>query len=169
VTKSSGDMPEKDELALAIKEIRRAGSLTQARLAREVGLAPTSIYRYEAGSRPDTAALFALTRYAEQKGLTAARNVFLKALGQTSFISGSYSNSTSARDTVTDVSIMLANAVAELSRNEKIEAFAFLSFLKENTDSTTERVIKFLLQPWRDEAYKRFSLAADRGEDGSPT
>jgi len=47
-----------DNLGTAIRKYRQKAGLTQAQLAIALGLAPTSIYRYEAGvSMPDVGAL----------------------------------------------------------------------------------------------------------------
>jgi DNA-binding transcriptional regulator YiaG len=58
-----------EELALAIRELRQSLSLTQVQLAAALGITPTSVYRYEAGSSfPDvnTLASFWQIRYRQK-------------------------------------------------------------------------------------------------------
>jgi transcriptional regulator with XRE-family HTH domain len=152
-----------NEVSAALRQLRRDAGLTQTQLAMEIGIAPTSIYRYEAGTRPDPLSLLILTRYAQGKGLTAARNVFLEALGpMAQLLSGEPLTLAQTTDIKADdeISPVLEKALRRLTSSEKIEVLAFLSFVKENKDSTRQAVIEFLLKPWRDRMREQLNAPA---------
>jgi transcriptional regulator with XRE-family HTH domain len=71
-----------DTIAAGVKELRQRVGDTQQQFANRLGLAISSIVRYEAGKNPDTAILLKLWDTAEKADLPAIAEMFRRALLQ---------------------------------------------------------------------------------------
>lgn len=72
-SKTTRQRRAEEQLALAIRELRQSLSLTQVQLASALGMTPTSIYRYEAGSSfPDVNTLASFWQFSIRQGSPAA-------------------------------------------------------------------------------------------------
>jgi transcriptional regulator with XRE-family HTH domain len=145
--KSKTEMPT--DLAAIIKRLRRDLSLTQVQLANELGIAPSSVYRYEAGASNPTSEVLEKLWALASKGSLPYSNDLARALHRKT--SGPYgSQQTDLAQTV---------SVAGLHPHERLLVVAFIKMLRTGRDETADRVIKLLLEPWMKEAERELTGA----------
>ncbi len=148
------------ELAQAIRHFRNAVGLTQAQLAVAVGIAPTSIYRYEAGTTaPDLRTLQRLYLFADHKGDQAASSIFLAAARDKAGVGDAEIESSlqalgkgSGAVRLQDVAIQGKKLVPR----EQLLVTAFILMFRNNTEESSERMMRLLLEPWMKEAKAEF-------------
>jgi transcriptional regulator with XRE-family HTH domain len=158
-----------NEIAAAIRELRRSAKLTQTRFASQLRLSPATIYRYEAGARPDLSSLEALFRFAERSGEVAIANAFRKALHQRgAFFVDELTTKTPRPSDAPDAYASTVNRIASrLSPRQKLQLVAFATLLRENTDTTSQKMVELLLQPWVERVISEFGWAEKQAE-GEP-
>ena len=162
-----------NEFAAAIRSLRQELRLTQAELATELGITPSSIYRYETGARPDTQAVLLLASYAQShSGNPELIQIFSKELGSradSKALTAAFKTLANARNKLTET---LLPAKEERARdplwNEALQALgglkhedlrmalAFINLLQESTDETTHKVLAVLVRPWLIRVNRRF-------------
>lgn len=149
--------PPEEQLASAIRELRQSLSLTQVQLATALGIAPTSIYRYEAGSSfPDVNSLASFWQFAINKRSPAAIT-FTAILASAIPALQPVLESSFQIDPET-----LGNAEeTRLTPDQGLLVMAFIKLLHSSaTDplaSMARKVCQTLLEPWYEESKKELS------------
>jgi transcriptional regulator with XRE-family HTH domain len=140
------------ELGSAIRELRRAVGFTQAQLAVAIGIAPTSVYRYEAGmTKPDLRTVQKLFIFADQHQNEVAKKIFRGELEDdgTLVITGTEGSSLKMgiKDTGSSGDSFAVGKQA-LSPRERLLATAFVLMMRNNLDESSEKMMRLLLEPW---------------------
>jgi transcriptional regulator with XRE-family HTH domain len=131
------------DIGAAIRKLRESCSLTQVELANELGIAPGSVYRYEAGtSRPNLGVLHNLWNFALKHNAPYAASDFSDALASLAGTPITFEDDTLERQRAIDAS------TAALRPHEQHLAMAFVQMLKGGADETVMKVIKVILEPW---------------------
>jgi transcriptional regulator with XRE-family HTH domain len=147
------------EVSSLIKELRREHSLTQVQLANELGLSPATIYRYESGAKPETAALLALFRFAEKRGPGPVRNALREIVSERVELPNQLDLvEEHAKDA--PFTRTLTRVTSQFNDREKLRLLAFATFIRENKDVTAERMIEILLSPWIERVNEKRSSAS---------
>lgn len=131
--------------------------MTQVELAAALGVAPASVHRWEAGTNtPDFEMIVSLWSFAIEHGSATSRHFaeFLsdRANAMRPLFKAAQLPAIQALD----------SEIASLSPEQHQLAFAFIHLLKYNTDTTTEQIVHFILEPWK----KRY-LQDKRSRQGS--
>jgi transcriptional regulator with XRE-family HTH domain len=145
------------DLSKAIKRLRLVSGLTQVELASGLGIAPTTIHRYEAGtSRPGPAVLRDLLTLASRSAeLEAEQDLLQRALEErTSGTKQSKEQISSLFDSNRRYSLpplrralLDVNVLVSLSQGEHDILEAVLT-LARSKDETAKRVLLALVAPW---------------------
>lgn len=146
-----------DRLPLAIRELRQSLALTQVQLAAALGITPTSIYRYEAGtSFPDLNTLASFWQFAINKGSPAT--IALTAI---------LASAIPALQPVLETSFQidtekLANTTeTKLTPEEGLLVMAFMKLLKapsgDPVAAMARKLSETLLEPWYEQSRKELS------------
>jgi transcriptional regulator with XRE-family HTH domain len=160
MTVNRNDLDDQKQLGAAIREFRQKSKLTQAQLAVTIGIAPTSVYRYEAGSSsPDVGALQRLFMFADREKNEAAKRSFFEALCaktgvdprdfQLTFFGKSSANSLSALQ-------QLRVKGKNLTPKEQLLTIAFILMIRNNTEDSSDKMMRVLLEPWMNEAKSEY-------------
>lgn len=118
--------------------------MTQVEFAAAVGVAPASVHRWEAGaSAPDFEMVVSLWSFAIEHG-SATSKYFAEFLS---------SRANAMRPLFKAAQLpaiqALDSEIASLSPDQHQLALAFVHLLKHNTDTTTEEIVNFILEPWK--------------------
>lgn len=118
--------------------------MTQVEFAAAVGVAPASVHRWEAGaSAPDFEMVVSLWAFAIERG-SATSKYFAEFLS---------SRAKAMRPLFKAAQFpaiqALDSEIASLSPDQHQLALAFIHLLKYNTDATTEQIVNFILEPWK--------------------
>jgi len=128
----------------AIRALRKDCLLTQVDFASALGVAPASVYRWEAGtSNPDFELVIALWSLAA-KHRSATATFFEEFLGGRIDAIKPLFAATQA-----PVVEALDSAIANLSPDQQQLVFAFVAMLKDNQDPTATQMMRLLLEPWK--------------------
>ena len=131
------------DVAAAIRKLRQTCSLTQVQLAIELGIAPGSVYRYEAGtSRPNLGVLHNLWNFALKHNAPYAASEFSEALTDLAGTPFTFEQDTREQQKLVDASM------ARLRPHEQHIVIALIQMLRTGNDDTALRVIKAALDPW---------------------
>jgi transcriptional regulator with XRE-family HTH domain len=149
----SNDRPAAGDLGDAIRELRRTAGLTQAQLAVAIGIAPTSIYRYEAGlTKPDVRTVQKLFVFADKHQDEVAKSFFREELEGSGDLIITGREGSALRLGVKDQgpsSLEWTVGSQPLTPQEQILAIAFVLMLRNNADESSEKkMMKLLLDPW---------------------
>ncbi len=140
------------ELGSLIRTFRQRANLTQAQLAVKIGIAPTSIYRYEAGqSTPDVGALQRLFLYADLERDEGAKEVFFDALCEKAGLDRNQFEQSLRAQHWTHEKRGLGDVLVQgkhLTPREQMLTVAFVSMLRNNTDESSDKMLRLLLEPW---------------------
>ena len=134
--------------------------LTQAQLAVTIGIAPTSIYRYEAGmSTPDVGALQRLFMFADRERNDTAKEILFQALCEKTGVDPAdfqlhLFNKHWAQTTGALQKVRVAGK--SLTPREQLLAIAFIFMIRNNTEESSERMMRVLLDPWMNAAKAEF-------------
>jgi len=132
--------------------------MTQAQLATALDVAPTSIYRYEAGtSTPDLKTIKLMANYARDQKVAWAHGFFLRLfVGEVDFDRlvagppfGTLSGGIPAEIVVSD---------RPLTPREQLFVIAFVLLLRNNINPVTEDILKVLLDPFMEKARAEFDV-----------
>jgi DNA-binding XRE family transcriptional regulator len=146
-----------EQLAVAIRELRQSLSLTQVQLAMALGMTPTSIYRYEAGSSfPDVNTLALFWQFSITKESPAA-------IAFTAILA----SAVPALQPVLEASFELdpgglASATeSRLTPQEGLLVMAFMKLLHapptDPVATMARKVSETLLEPWYEQSKKELS------------
>ena len=128
----------------AIRALRKDCLLTQVDFASALGVAPASVYRWEAGtSNPDFELVISLWSLAA-KHRSATATFFEEFLGDR--IDAIKPLFAAAQAPVVEA---LESAIADLSPDQQQLVFAFVAMLKNNKDPTATQMMRLLLEPWK--------------------
>src|SRR5581483_11157987 len=131
------------DLAAAVKKLREESGLTQVQLANRLGIAPTSVYRYEAGSStPDLKLLQKFLSLAVKLRLPVSTRDLSDALAERTGIDLSLQRELDERQG------FIESAVTRLNPHEQVLVLAFIKMLREKKDDVTERITRALLEPF---------------------
>jgi len=146
-----------DDFSGAIRKLRRERSLTQVQLANALGIAPTSVYRWEAGSSvPDMPMLVSLWHFALESG-SAAATVFSDALTELAGpLKPLFETSSRARQSVID------KTAQTLEPEQQILVMAFIEMVRRGADPVSEKVMRLLLEPWLGSAVEQLTTSAPK-------
>ena len=160
MTVKRNDYDERVRLGRALREFRQASGLTQAQLAVTIGIAPTSIYRYEAGmSMPDVGALQRLFMFADREQNDTAKEVFFQALCEKTGVDPEDFQLKLFNKHWTQTSGALQKvriSGKQLTPREQLLAIAFILMIRNNTEESSERMMRVLLDPWMTTAKTEF-------------
>jgi len=154
------------DAAMEIRDFRRAAGLTQAQFAVAVGIASTSVYRYEAGlSEPDLGTLQKLYIFANLKNDERAKTFFLGALQRKSGLDQvQFGSSLSAQNVA--IPALLKDVAFQgktLNPREQLLVRAFVLMTRNNTDESSEKMLRVLLDPWMKQAKAELDQANQPG------
>lgn len=137
-------------ISRAVKRFRVACDQTQVQFAVALGIAPTSIHRYEAGtSVPDFPVLKKLLDYAVKRGDASAQETFMRELSSRMGLHAE----TLDKPTASADPFSTAQVEGEhLSKDEKARVIALVLLLRHSPDPTNRSVIEAVLQPWMSKA-----------------
>jgi DNA-binding XRE family transcriptional regulator len=128
----------------AIRALRKDCLLTQVDFASALGVAPASVYRWEAGtSNPDFELVIGLWSLAA-KHRSATATFFEEFLGDR--IDAIKPLFAAAKAPVVEA---LDSAIADLSSDQYQLVLAFIEMLKNNKDETATQMMRLLLEPWK--------------------
>ena len=138
-----------DRVSSAIRNLRKDCSMTQVEFAAALGVVPTSIHRWEAGSSiPEFEMVISLWSLAIERGSATSKEFADFLLSRTSAIQPLF-------DAVQLPDIKaLDQTVASLSVDQRRLVLAFIEMLRYNTDQTANEVMRLLLEPWRQRVSK---------------
>ena len=146
------------DLAAAVKKLREESGLTQVQLANRLGIAPTSVYRYEAGSSaPDLKLVQKLLALAVKLRLPTATKDLSEALSERTAIDLSLQRELDERQGFID------SAMTRLRPHEQVLVMAFIKMLREKKDDVTDRITRALLEPFITAAEEEMSQSRDGG------
>jgi transcriptional regulator with XRE-family HTH domain len=134
----------------AIRNLRRELGLTQVQFAAELGITPTSVYRYEVGSSVPTSDILVkiLQRAVDRQLPTLVQDLtdaIAKRTGLNLFEGEHLSSETP-----------FIRALSTLRLEKQMLVMAVVSMLLESEDSTDTRVLEALLVPWIPKAKEMF-------------
>jgi DNA-binding XRE family transcriptional regulator len=128
----------------AIRALRKDCSLTQVDFASALGVAPASVYRWEAGtSNPDFELVIGLWALSA-KHRSATATFFEEFLGDR--IDAIKPLFAAAKAPVV---VALDSSIADLPPDQHQLVLAFIEMLKNNKDETASQMMHLLLQPWK--------------------
>jgi transcriptional regulator with XRE-family HTH domain len=140
-----------------IKRIRHVTGMTQVELANELGITPTSVYRYEAGtSKPNISVLRGLLAYAAQKPDLADERGVLdeivekrnRGLSDDKAMYDAYFATPNLRSRLPlQRPFLNVNVLASLSDSEHNILEAALAVYR-GRDAAAKRMLEALLNPW---------------------
>jgi transcriptional regulator with XRE-family HTH domain len=146
-----------EQLAVAIRELRQSLSLTQVQLAAALGITPTSVYRYEAGSSfPDVNTLARFWQFAVNKkspaaipftAILAAAIPALQPVLEPPFQVDSAKLGSSREPKLTPEEELLVMAFVKMLQSSPIDPLAKIA----------RRVSETLLEPWYEQSKKELS------------
>lgn len=150
-----------ERISEAIRTLRKHCSMTQVEFAAALHVAPASIHRWEAGtSSPEFEMIVSLWSFAIEHS-SATSKYFAEFLA----------SRTDAIRPLFDAAQLpavqaLDRQIASLGVDQRQLVLAFIEMLKQNTDETAERVIRLLLEPWKqsqseNQHQKRRTTSAD--------
>jgi len=143
---------EPNHLGKAIRKYRREIGLTQAQLAVALGIAPTSIYRYEAGtSTPDVGALQKLYLHSENQQNSEAKKLFYDALTDKVGLGLTLGNRGDAASSNACTASSLRNVLVQgrpLTPREQLLTVALVIMLRNNLNESSDKMMQILLEPW---------------------
>jgi DNA-binding XRE family transcriptional regulator len=128
----------------AIRALRKHCAMTQVEFAAALHVAPASIHRWEAGtSSPEFEMIVSLWSFAIEHG-SATSKYFAEFLA----------SRTDAIRPLFDAAQLpavqaLDKQIASLAVDQRQLVLAFIEMLKQNADETADRVIRLLLEPWK--------------------
>ena len=126
------------DIAAILQRLRRDLSLTQVKLANALGIAPSSVYRYEAGGSDPTRAVLEKARdLALKNGLPYADDL-ARILGEKA----------GGRSDLKEQFNQQTVSLAGLHPHERLLVAAFVKMLRTGRDETADKVIKVVLEPW---------------------
>ena len=118
--------------------------MTQAQLAAALGVASTSVHRWEAGtSNPDFKVAVSLWSLAIEYGSPTSRE-FAEFLANRAHAIRPLLSAAQADRVHT-----LDSAMSDLSPDELHLVLAFIEMVKHNEDPTADQMLRVLLEPWR--------------------
>ncbi|MBV8549749.1 MAG: helix-turn-helix transcriptional regulator [Acidobacteriaceae bacterium] len=146
-----------EQLAVAIRELRQSLSLTQVQLATALGITPTSIYRYEAGSSfPDVNTLASFWQFAINKGSPAA-------IAFTAILASAIPALQPVLENAfqIDAERLASASETRLTPDEGLLVMAFMKLLHSPPTDPLARmarkVCETLLEPWYEQSKKELS------------
>jgi len=139
-------------LKTAMRELREHLGLTQTQLAASVGLAPNSVYRYEAGeTKPDLESMLALWNLALSKGSHTAvyfSDLLIERIPNIrEMLDQLYRG-----DVAIDQNGSLTSERDKLRPDERVIVIALANMMAEAPDARIIKVIELLLEPWIEKA-----------------
>jgi transcriptional regulator with XRE-family HTH domain len=135
-------------IAEEVRKFRIACGQTQAQFAVTLGLAPTSVYRYEAGTGiPDFPVIKKLLEYAVSKGNGEAQYFFMTLLADRMGLSKGELDVPREIHEFSALRHVRFQGQA-ISSQEYLYMAALLLYLRSVKDETTSRVLDALLGPW---------------------
>jgi transcriptional regulator with XRE-family HTH domain len=160
VSREDRSIARADSIAAEIREFRKSVGLTQAQFANAVGITPTTVYRYEAGTNiPTNDVLAKILQFAVKQQSLKAVQIFGKLLGERSgllFIDGGSSGG--------QTESLTNEAISALPLERQLEIMAAVLMIQEGLDSTALRVFKNLVEPWISQAKEAFGTSIVRAE-----
>ena len=137
-------MSSVDPISEAIRALRKDCSMTQVEFAAALSVAPASIHRWESGtSVPEFEMIVSLWSFAVERGSSTSRDFAEFLSARTEAIRPLFE---AAEQPAIKA---LESEVGMLSIDQRQLVSALIRMLKQNTDETADRVIRFVLEPWK--------------------
>jgi transcriptional regulator with XRE-family HTH domain len=138
----------------AVKKFRLECGQTQVEFAVALGMAPTSIHRYEAGSSvPDFPVLKKLLDYALKRKNASAQEIFLAEVGKRMGLQSEGLDASLLPSIGPDPLSALEIEGQPLSNDERLKIVGLVLLLRHSSDPTTKSVVDAVLKPWLDRAH----------------
>jgi len=138
------------DVAAAIRDLRTELRFTQVQFAAELGITPTSVYRYEAGSSTPTNEILAkILQYAVSRQLLHAVQNFADAFSKRTGL-GVFEGEDLGPESP------LIGAIGRLRLEQRMLVMALVKMLGEGSDTSGDRIIRILLEPWIEKAKQEF-------------
>ncbi len=136
-------------IAAAIRQLRHDLGLTQVQLAVEVGITPTTVYRYEAATNTPTNDILAkILQFAVKKQSLGAVQTLAEILASRTGLNMFGSDMQSETP--------FLRSLASLRLEKRLLIMAALFMLQEDADQTAIRVFEHLVEPWKAKASLEF-------------
>ena len=162
-------MKQTPSIAEEVRKFRVACGQTQAQFAVTLGLAPTSIYRYESGTGiPDFPVIKKLLEYAVSKGNGDAQYFFMTLLADRMGLSKGELEIPREIHEFSALRHVRFQGQA-ISSQEYLQMAALLLYLRSVKDETTSRVVDALLEPWLAKAKDLLSHRATNEHSSTAT
>jgi hypothetical protein len=139
--------------------------MTQVEFAAALSVAPTSIHRWEAGtSSPEFEMVVSLWSLAIERGSSTSKQFAQFLLSRTEAIRPLF-----AAKELPEIKA-LDKEIATLPVEQRQLAFAFIRMMKHNTDETIDKVIRALLERWKEvRSHKQESTHHSPRKAGKPS
>ncbi len=119
--------------------------MTQVEFAAALSVAPTSIHRWEAGtSSPEFEMVVSLWSLAIERGSSTSKQFSQFLLSRTDAIRPLFDAKELPEIKALD------KEIATLPVEQRQLAFAYIRMLKHNTDETIDKLMRVLLEPWKE-------------------
>jgi transcriptional regulator with XRE-family HTH domain len=136
------DVDSPAAIAIAIRDLRRELGLTQVQFAAELGITPTTVYRYEAGTGvPTNDTLVKILQYAVTKQVPRTVQTLTDAISQRTGL-----NLADAEPLTSETPFVAA--IANLRLEKRSLVIALVAMLSAGDNETEVRVLEALLKPW---------------------
>jgi transcriptional regulator with XRE-family HTH domain len=157
--------PKAASLGLVIRELRNSLGLTQVQFASEVGITPTTVYRYEAGTNtPTNDILASILKFAVGKQALNSVQSLAEELASRSalYLFDGIAQTARGDDPI-------STAISRLRLEQQSEVMAAVLMLLESSDTTAIRIFKYLVEPWMSRARNEFGPVTPKSESlGNP-
>lgn len=139
-----------NQISQAIRRLRKDSGMTQVEFAAALKVAPTSIHRWEAGTGiPEFEMVVSLWSLANERGSPTSKEFSDFLISRTEAIRPLFQ----AKE-LPDIQA-LDQEIAALPVEHRQLAFAFVQMLKQNTDDITDKIVRVILEPWKDKRQDR--------------
>jgi transcriptional regulator with XRE-family HTH domain len=136
------DVDSPAAIAIAIRDLRRELGLTQVQFAAELGITPTTVYRYEAGTGvPTNDTLVKILQYAVTKQVPRTVQTLTDAISQRTGLN------LADTEPLTSETPFVA-AIANLRLEKRSLVIALVTMLSADNNETEIRILEALLKPW---------------------
>jgi len=133
-----------NRISRAIRLLRKDSGMTQVEFAAALKVAPTSIYRWEAGTgSPEFEMAVSLWSLAIERGSPTSEEFSDFLISRTDAIRPLFEAKALPEIRALD------KEIATLPIEQRQLTLAFVNMLKHNADKTMDKIIRLILEPWK--------------------
>lgn len=158
-------MPEQaNRMSIVIRTLRKDCGMTQVEFAAALHIAPASVHRWESGtSNPDFELAVSLWALANQYGSSTSKHFAEFLAGRVDAIKPLFA---AAQAPIVQA---LDSALADLSPDHLHLVLALIEMLKNNKDKTSDQMLHFLLDPWKQKILTEKTSGGSKGHQKQPS